>query len=75
MVMVVMMSVIMLNVANNPFMFSVVIPNVITLNATMLCVIMLSVIMLSVMAPFSKTPQKILKTVESLAASQIFRAN
>ncbi len=41
-----MLSVIMLNDANNPFMLSVVMPSVV-----MLSVIMLNVIMLSVFAP------------------------
>ncbi len=46
-----MLSVIMLNVANNPFMLSVVMRNVVMLRVIMLSAVMLNVIMLYVVAP------------------------
>jgi hypothetical protein len=48
---VIMLSVVMLNVANNPFMPSVIMLNVAN-NPFMLSVIMLNAVMLSVVAPF-----------------------
>jgi hypothetical protein len=47
----VMLNVIMLNVANNFFMLSVIMLSVVTLNVVMLSVVTMNVVMLSVVAP------------------------
>jgi hypothetical protein len=46
-----MLSIIMLNVTNNPLMLSVVLLSVVILSVVMLSVVVLSVVMLSVVAP------------------------
>jgi hypothetical protein len=66
----------MLNVANKPFMLSVVVLSVIMLSVVMLSVVMLSVIMLSVIMLSVMAPSKPGKTVKkkstiSLQFSQI----